>query len=75
VPVAFVTLAPGAELSLPELTGVLDGRLASFKMPKDLVAVDGLPRNAGGKVTKGALRELDETRGGAVVTGAAAAPA
>ncbi|WP_211288746.1 long-chain-fatty-acid--CoA ligase [Actinophytocola xinjiangensis] len=59
VPVAFVTLAPGAELSLPELTAFLDGRLASFKMPKDLVATDGLPRNAGGKVVKGALRERD----------------
>jgi fatty-acyl-CoA synthase len=60
VPVAFVTLAPGAELSLAELTDFLDGKLASFKMPKDLVAVSGLPRNAGGKVTKGALRTMDE---------------
>ncbi len=62
VPVAFVTVASGAELSLPELTGFLDGRLASFKMPKDLVVVAELPRNAGGKVTKGSLRTLDEKR-------------
>jgi fatty-acyl-CoA synthase len=57
VPVAFVTVA--ADLSLPELTGFLDGRLASFKMPKDLVVVTALPRNAGGKVTKGSLRATD----------------
>jgi fatty-acyl-CoA synthase len=62
VPVAFVALAPGAGLSLPELTGFLEGRLASFKMPKDLVVVAELPRNAGGKVVKGALRAMDETR-------------
>ncbi|RVU23070.1 long-chain-fatty-acid--CoA ligase [Streptomyces antnestii] len=62
IPVAFVTLAPGAGLSLPELTGFLDGRLASFKMPKDLVTTEGLPRNAGGKVVKHALRTQDESR-------------
>ena len=60
VPVAFVTVAPGAELSLRELTGFLDGRLASFKMPKDLVTLAQLPRNAAGKVTKSALRTMDE---------------
>jgi fatty-acyl-CoA synthase len=60
VPVAFVTVAPGADLSLRELTRFLYGRLASFKTPKDLVVVAELPRNAGGKVTKGVLRALDE---------------
>jgi fatty-acyl-CoA synthase len=60
VPVAFVTVASGAELSPRELTGFLDGRLASFKMPKDLVVLAQLPRNAAGKVTKGALRTMDE---------------
>ena len=60
IPVAFVALA--GELTLGELTGFLEGRLASFKMPKDLVAVAELPRNAGGKVVKGALRDLDEKR-------------
>jgi fatty-acyl-CoA synthase len=62
VPVAFVTVAPGTELSLRELTGFLDGRLASFKMPKALVSVPELPRNAGGKVSKGVLRTQDATR-------------
>ncbi|GAB3891933.1 fatty-acid--CoA ligase FadD5 [Kibdelosporangium lantanae] len=59
VPVAYVTGTPG---SLSELVAFLDGRLASFKMPKDLVVVAELPRNATGKVTKGVLRALDEQR-------------
>ncbi|MGA6168285.1 AMP-binding protein [Amycolatopsis magusensis] len=58
VPVAFVSLH--GSLSLPELTAFLDGRLASFKRPKDLVVVAELPRNAGGKVVKGELRAMDE---------------
>ncbi|HEX6341013.1 long-chain-fatty-acid--CoA ligase [Umezawaea sp.] len=62
VPVAFVSVVPGADLGLDDLIGFLDGRLASFKMPKDLAVVAALPRNAGGKVVKGALRTLDEER-------------
>lgn len=64
IPVAFVSLAPQARLPLTELTAFLDGRLASFKRPKDLVALAALPRNAGGKVVKGALRAQDEEAGG-----------
>ncbi|MEU3400775.1 long-chain-fatty-acid--CoA ligase [Streptomyces filamentosus] len=58
VPVAFVAVTGDAGLSLPDLLGFLGGKLASFKMPKDLVTLPQLPRNAGGKVTKGALRAL-----------------
>jgi fatty-acyl-CoA synthase len=59
VPVAAVVLAPGAHLDLDELTSWLDGRLAHFKRPKHLVVLDELPRNAGGKVLKATLRELE----------------
>ncbi|MFI6937729.1 long-chain-fatty-acid--CoA ligase [Streptomyces sp. NPDC050418] len=59
IPVAYVTLAPQSALSLAELTDFLDGRIASFKMPKALVTGDGLPRNAGGKVVKHTLRTQD----------------
>jgi fatty-acyl-CoA synthase len=62
VPVAYVTAAPGAGLSLSALTASLHGKLASFKMPKDLVLTSGLPRNAGGKVLKHVLRTQDEAR-------------
>jgi malonyl-CoA/methylmalonyl-CoA synthetase len=35
----------------------LDGRLAKFKMPKRVIIVDELPRNAMGKVQKNILRD------------------
>jgi fatty-acyl-CoA synthase len=63
VPVAIVAVRSGARLTLGDLTQFLRGRLASFKLPKDLVVVAGLPRNAGGKVVKGALRTQDRQRG------------
>jgi fatty-acyl-CoA synthase len=62
VPVAFVTARPGTQLTLADLTRFLRSRVASFKMPKDLHLTDGLPRNAGGKVVKGALRAQDRQR-------------
>jgi fatty-acyl-CoA synthase len=62
VPVAIVTPRPGAQLTLGDLTRFLRGKLASFKMPKDLLLTGGLPRNAGGKVVKGALRTQDSQR-------------
>jgi len=35
----------------------LEGRLAKFKMPKRVIIVDELPRNAMGKVQKNILRD------------------
>ncbi|GAC57105.1 putative fatty-acid--CoA ligase [Gordonia hirsuta DSM 44140 = NBRC 16056] len=58
VPVAVVVLAEGVEeLTLAELEPYLNENLARFKHPKDLVVVDELPRNAGGKVVKPRLRD------------------
>ena len=44
------------DITLDELTGWLRDKLAGFKLPKHLVHVEELPRNASGKVVKGALR-------------------
>ncbi|MGB3302925.1 MAG: fatty-acid--CoA ligase FadD5 [Gordonia sp. (in: high G+C Gram-positive bacteria)] len=58
VPVAVVVLAEGVDsLSLAEMEPYLNENLARFKHPKELVIVDELPRNAGGKVVKPQLRE------------------
>ncbi|MGW5521889.1 fatty-acid--CoA ligase FadD5 [Gordonia sp. NPDC003950] len=58
VPVAVVVLAEGIEdVTLDAMAGYLDENLARFKQPKDLIIVDELPRNAGGKVVKPRLRE------------------
>jgi fatty-acyl-CoA synthase len=56
VGVAFVV--PGAEPPSPEdLAGFLGARLAKYKLPRDVVFVDALPRTAYGKVVKGELRD------------------
>lgn len=58
VPVAIVFLSGADSLDLNELRGYLDEHLARFKHPKALHIIDALPRNAGGKVLKGPLREV-----------------
>jgi malonyl-CoA/methylmalonyl-CoA synthetase len=40
------------------LRAFLKERLAPYKVPKDVLLVDDLPRNAMGKVTKPAVKEL-----------------
>ena len=58
MPVAVVVLAEGVtDLTLADLEPHLNENLARFKHPKDLVIIDELPRNAGGKVVKPKLRE------------------
>ncbi|MHB1165836.1 MAG: AMP-binding protein [Candidatus Nanopelagicales bacterium] len=61
VPVAFVTLAPGATLTADDLRAFLRGRIAGFKTPRDIRFAD-LPKTATGKVQKSELRRrLEET--------------
>jgi malonyl-CoA/methylmalonyl-CoA synthetase len=54
---AAVVLKPGAKLTEVEVVGALQDRLARFKLPKRVVFVSALPRNAMGKVQKALLRE------------------
>ncbi len=60
-PVAVVVLAEGAALELPALANHCRARLASFKVPKQLVIRDSLPRNPSGKILKRVLRAELET--------------
>lgn len=57
VGVAFVVTRPGAALSKPDLLAFAEARLARYKLPREVVFVDALPRTAYGKVVKGELRE------------------
>lgn len=59
VPVAAVVVAAGVAPTIEELAVFLADKLARFKQPKHLVVVEALPRNAGGKVNKVALRGAD----------------
>jgi fatty-acyl-CoA synthase len=60
VPVAFVTLKDGANLTVEEITGHLRNVLARYKIPKRFVFGE-LPKTATGKVQKFALREQAKT--------------
>ena len=55
---AVVVLRPGAELTGEDLKAWCEGRLSSYKIPKHLVVMESLPRNAMGKVVKPKLKEL-----------------
>ncbi len=54
---AIVVRAPGAVLDESFVQNALARRLAKFKMPKRVLFVEELPRNAMGKVQKNLLRE------------------
>ena len=41
-----------------DLKAWCEGRLSSYKIPKHLVVMESLPRNAMGKVVKPKLKEL-----------------
>jgi acyl-CoA synthetase (AMP-forming)/AMP-acid ligase II len=58
VPIAFVVVRPDATTTSEELISHCRDRLAKFKVPKDVVLIDALPRNPSGKVLKRELREL-----------------
>jgi malonyl-CoA/methylmalonyl-CoA synthetase len=53
---AVVVCDKGADITEAEVLDALKDRLAKFKMPKRVIFVDELPRNAMGKVQKNILR-------------------
>lgn len=55
--VAVVVLEPGATLEQDVAIRQLAARLAGYKLPKRILAVDQLPRNTMGKVQKTLLRQ------------------
>jgi len=57
VPVAYVVLQPAASTTPDELIEHCRAQLARFKVPKDIVFIDALPRNPSGKVLKRELRD------------------
>ncbi|WP_244929075.1 AMP-binding protein [Nocardioides sp. W7] len=59
---AFVVLRDGASTTEDDLKEWVRENLARYKVPREIVLLDELPRNATGKVLK---RELDTSDGGA----------
>jgi len=62
VGVAFVVAAGTTIPSADELTRFLADKLAKYKLPREFVFVDALPRTAYGKVVKAELKESFERR-------------
>lgn len=56
--VACLVAAPGAVLEEGAVRAVLRDRLAAFKIPKRVLVLEDLPRNAMGKVQKAELRRI-----------------
>jgi fatty-acyl-CoA synthase len=57
---AAVRPQPGAVIDEAELRRFCEGRLAKFKIPKFVRAVDGFPMTASGKIQKFRLREMHQ---------------
>ncbi|WP_344074543.1 FadD3 family acyl-CoA ligase [Streptomyces crystallinus] len=58
---AFVVRRPGSSLTGDELIAWARREMANFKVPRGVVFLGALPRNAAGKVLKVALREFSPT--------------
>jgi fatty-acyl-CoA synthase len=59
---AFVVLADGSKADEDELKEFVKKNLARYKVPREIVFLDELPRNATGKVLKKDLAEDEESR-------------
>lgn len=57
IPVAFVVLEPKSNIVATDILRMFMKRTAKFKIPKDIVFTDELPRNAMGKILKYELRK------------------
>lgn len=56
-PRACIVLREGQLLSIEEVTGFCEGKIARYKYPRSLFTLDALPRNSMGKVLRRELRE------------------
>ena len=66
MPIAYVIARVGCRLEANELKLHMQAQLARYKIPRDVVFVDDLPRTALGKVQHFLLKQIDahsHTRG------------
>jgi fatty-acyl-CoA synthase len=56
-PILVVVPTPGQGVTKEEVLGILEGKIAKWWMPDDVVVVDELPMTATGKIRKATLRE------------------
>lgn len=56
---AFVVKADGASIGEDDIKGYVKEHLARYKVPREVIFLDELPRNPTGKILKRELREMD----------------
>lgn len=56
-PIAFVETQEGAVVEASDIKRFLKNKLANYKLPKEILVVEELPKNATGKVLKRVLKE------------------
>jgi len=56
IPKAFITLAPGAEITLEEIQALVSENLVSYKQIRELEVIDAIPKSAAGKILRKELR-------------------
>jgi len=57
IPVAYVAVKKGEKIIAEEIIEYCSKKLAKFKVPKQVIFIDALPRNPSGKILKRELRE------------------
>lgn len=55
---AYIVMAEGAELDRKSIREYLSANLAAYKIPKDFIVVDSLPKTSTGKILKRQLQTL-----------------
>jgi acyl-CoA synthetase (AMP-forming)/AMP-acid ligase II len=55
---AAIELRPGERFEAGEVIDFVKSQIAGYKVPREVVVVDALPRTAAGKVQRGKVREL-----------------
>lgn len=63
VGVAVCIARPGTDTDSIDLRAWLDGKVARYKLPKQVIFWDEMPKSAYGKITKKMVREELEKRG------------
>ena len=71
VPAAYVVLRAGMSADAATLKAHVAGELARFKVPREVMFVDSLPRNVMGKVQHFRLRDAAADAPGSIGCGAA----
>ncbi|MCW4465726.1 o-succinylbenzoate--CoA ligase [Glutamicibacter sp. MNS18] len=60
--VAVISCKPGMNPSVEEIRAYAESHLARYKLPKEIVVTEDVPRNGAGKLDKVAIRSLVSTR-------------